>query len=288
MFYAVVQIPPSNTIEMYLLTCPMDHSCRPSIPFNEENVTNDMEILATSDAMRGNIEMDTDECEGTLAIVTQLVIIASKNYVDIPLTNEDDSMELYDEEEINEQIYVDEPDDEPPINKTSLDGNQHFMPSPMFKQLNWDVTNNMPSEPIIVGTELWNGSSKLFKGLRFESKDDLQYVVNCNLISHNQRLVVCESQPHLWAVRCKKLNEGCNWRLCACRRKIHGLFEITKYVSLHTYFYPRLSQDHSQLGSKLIAREIQNVVQIDHMTYIAILHQTVKDKFGYDVHYKKI
>ena len=42
-------------------------------------------------------------------------------------------MELYDEEEINEQIYVDEPDDEPPINKTSLDGNQHFMPSPMFR-----------------------------------------------------------------------------------------------------------------------------------------------------------
>ena len=114
----------------------MDQSCILSIPFNEKNATNDIEILATSDAMRGNFEMDTDEGEGTLAIVTQSVIIASKNYVDIPLTNEDDGVELYDEEENNEHIYVNEPDDEPPMNKTSLDGNQHFMPSPMFKQLN--------------------------------------------------------------------------------------------------------------------------------------------------------
>ena len=72
------------------------------------------------------------------------------------------------------------------------------MPSPFFKQLNWDVIYNMPSEPITSQTRLWNGSSELFKGLRFVSKDDFQYVVNCNLISHNQYLVVYESQPHLW------------------------------------------------------------------------------------------
>ena len=77
------------------------------------------------------------------------------------------------------------------------------MPSPIFKQLNWDVINNMPFEPIIAQTGLWNGSSELFKRLRFESKDNLQYAVNCNLISHNQHLVNCESQPHLWAVQCK-------------------------------------------------------------------------------------
>ena len=95
-----------------------------------------MEILATSDVMRGNIEMDIDEGKGTLVILTQSVIIAFENYVDFSLTNEDDGVELYNEEEINEQIYVDEPDDEPLINKTSLDGNQHFMSSLMFKQLN--------------------------------------------------------------------------------------------------------------------------------------------------------
>ena len=139
--------------------------------------------------------------------MTQSVIIAYENYVDIPLTNEDDGVELYGEEEINEQIYVDEPDDERPINKTSLDVNQYFMPSPMFKQLNWDVVNNMTFEPITTRTRLWNGSRELFKGLRFESKEYLQCTVNCNLISYNQHLVVCESQPHLWVVRCKKWKE---------------------------------------------------------------------------------
>ena len=47
----------------------------------------------------------------------------------------------------------------------------------------------MPSEPITAQTGLWNGSSELFKGLRFESKDDLQYVVNCNL--HYKKMGHC-------------------------------------------------------------------------------------------------
>ena len=108
-----------------------------------------MKILTTSDAMIGNIKMDTNEVGGTLATVTQSIIRVAKNYVNISLTNEDDDVKLYDEEEINKKICVDEPDDDPPINKDSLDGNQDFMPSPMFKQLNWDMINNKPSEPII-------------------------------------------------------------------------------------------------------------------------------------------
>ena len=34
-FHVEAQIPPSNTIEMYLQKYPKDYSCRPSIPFNE-------------------------------------------------------------------------------------------------------------------------------------------------------------------------------------------------------------------------------------------------------------
>ena len=77
-------------------------------------------------------------------------------------------------------------------------------------------------------------------------------------------------------------------RLRPCRHKSHGLFEITKYVGPHTRVYPKLSQDHSQLDSTLIAREIQNVIQSDHTTSIAALHQIVKDKFRYNVYYKRI
>ena len=66
------------------------------------------------------------------------------------------------------------------------------------------------------------------------------------------------------------------------------MFKITKYVGPHTCVYPKLSQKHSQLDSTLIAREIQNVAQRDHTTSIATLHQIVKDKFEYDVHYRRI
>ncbi|RVX08123.1 Serine/threonine-protein phosphatase 7 long form-like [Vitis vinifera] len=225
-----------------------------------------------------------DEMGGNLAVVTQSVMGATNNYVDIPFTNENDDVEFYDEDEINEMHY----DDEPPTNKVSSDDGEHVMPSPMFKQLNWDAINSMTAEPLTPRTGLWNESNELFKGLRFESKEDLQYAVKRYAICRNQHLVVCESEPQLWAVRCKKWQEGCNWRLRACRRKSHGMFEITKYAVPHTCVYPKLSQDHSQLDSTLIAREIQNVVQRDHTTSIATLHQIVKDKFGYDVHYRRI
>ena len=82
---------------------------------------------------------------GNLAVVTQSVMIATNNYVDIPFTNEDDDVEFYDEDEINEKNY----DDGPPTNKAFLVDGQHIMPSPMFKQLNWDAINNMIVEPCI-------------------------------------------------------------------------------------------------------------------------------------------
>ena len=74
----------------------------------------------------------------------------------------------------------------------------------------------------------------------------------------------------------------------SCSHKTHGLFEIIKCIGPHTYVYLKLSQDHSQLDSTMIACEIQNVIESDHTTSIAALHQIVKDKFGYNVHYKRI
>ena len=146
----------------------------------------------------------------------------------------------------------------------------------------------MADKDLIAHTGLWNKLVELFKVLRFEGKVYLQYVVKRYSICRNQHLIVIESKPNMWVVKCKKWSEGCNWRLRACCRKFHGLFEITKYIGPHTCVYPKLSQDHSQLDSTFIAREVQNVVQSDHTISIVALHQIVKDKFGYKVHYKRI
>ena len=66
------------------------------------------------------------------------------------------------------------------------------------------------------------------------------------------------------------------------------MFEIKKYIGPHTCVYPKLSQDHSQLDSTLIAREIQSIVKRDPTTSIATPYQIVKNKFGYDVHYMRV
>ena len=65
----------------------------------------------------------------------------------------------------------------------------------------------MTAKPLTSCIGLWNESNELFKGLRFESKEDLQYVVKCYAICQNQHLVVCKSEPQLWAMRCKKWQE---------------------------------------------------------------------------------
>ena len=66
------------------------------------------------------------------------------------------------------------------------------------------------------------------------------------------------------------------------------MFEITKSIDPHTCVYPKLSQDHSQLDSTLIVREIQSIVKRYPITSIATLYQIVKDKLGYDVHYMRV
>ena len=128
----------------------------------------------------------------------------------------------------------------------------------------------MIDNDLIARIDLWNELDELFKGLQFESKVDLQYAVKCYSICKNQHLIVIESELDMWAVKCKKWSEGCNWRLRACRHKSHGLFEITKYIGLHTCVYPKLSQDHSQLDSTFIAQEVQNIVQSNHTISIAL------------------
>ena len=145
----------------------------------------------------------------------------------------------------------------------------------------------MSAETLTSLSGLWNESNELYEGLQFENKADLQFAVKHYSVHRNQHLVVSEYEPSLWAVKCKKSNDGCRWRLRACRRKTHGMFEITKYIGPHTCVYPKLSQDHSQLDSTLIAREIQSVVKRDPTTSIVTLHQIVKDKFCYDVPYIK-
>ncbi|KAL6311152.1 hypothetical protein AAG906_025498 [Vitis piasezkii] len=94
-----------------------------------------------------------------------------ENYVDILPGNDDDNVELFDEDDGNEDI-MDMEDNENTENDASLlGGGEHDVPSPIFRELNWDVINFMVDKDLTTHTRLWNESNELFKGLRFESKE---------------------------------------------------------------------------------------------------------------------
>ena len=90
-------------------------------------------------------------------------------------------------------------------------------------------------------------------------------------------------------MKCKRHQEsGCKWRLRACQRKTHELFKITQYDGPHKCVYPRLSRDHPQLNSNLLAQEIESQVKAEPSITVAALNAKVIDKFSYDVSYKKM
>ena len=153
-----------------------------------------------------------------LAGVINSIVMTIENYVDILPGNGDDNVELFDENDGNEGI-MDIEDNENTENDTSLlGGSEHDVPSPIFRKLNWDVINSMVDKDLTARTGLWSESDEMFKGLRFESRVDLQYVVKRYSICRNQHLIVIESEPYMWVVKCKKWFEGRNWRLRACPR----------------------------------------------------------------------
>ncbi|CAH9097342.1 unnamed protein product [Cuscuta epithymum] len=160
---------------------------------------------------------------------------------------------------------------------------------PFFNHIdaaNDDVTS---SWSLLQPTVEWTPSVELKKGLTFKDKADLKRAVQLYSIKRHRMYEVVETKSNVWALKCAKHKEGgCCWRLRACKRKSHQLFEITKYDGPHRCLYQSLSRDHPMLDSNLLAREIENQVKVEPSITVAALIETSKEKFSYDVSYKKM
>lgn len=142
-----------------------------------------------------------------LAVITQLAMLATKNFIDIPIQNDDVDVEIFNQDE---DIRDDEDNvnNDPPKNEASLFGGEHEVLSPLFRELNWDVISVISVETLTSCTGLWNESNNFYQGLQFETKANLQYVVKHYSIHRNQYLVVFENDLNFWVVKCKKSSEG--------------------------------------------------------------------------------
>ena len=111
MFNVVAQSPFPNTIEMYYQNYSIDHHSMPS-SFNtpmhiecvgpsqqmvEKNMFSPMYMESYDNDMEPTIRVD-------LARVTNSIVMTVKNYVDILLGNDDDNVELFNEDDGNENI----------------------------------------------------------------------------------------------------------------------------------------------------------------------------------------
>ena len=72
-------------------------------------------------------------------------MITTTNFIDILPSNDDDNVELFDEDDVDEDVMKmeDNGNNEIGENDVSLFGSEHDVPLPLFGQLNWDVINSM-------------------------------------------------------------------------------------------------------------------------------------------------
>ena len=160
----------------------------------------------------------------------------------------------------------------------------HQPSSLSFSQNTWDNIID-PTPPFEKPTQsIWDPTQEFYVGLLFADKDELQAAVKRYHIKRNQTFCVRESDPECWSVRCK----NCSWRLRACFRATYGLFEVRKYNGPHTCTESTLTQDHEQLDTHVIEKELRDVVKNDPTIKIASLQQTLYNKYQYRPSYFKV
>ena len=132
MFIAIAQASPVVTIEMYLETFSIYHhvmsiGCSQREQIVEESMSS-MGYDRVSSLLHCPTYEEDAETRMNLEMVIESIMLMVENFVDIPIQNDD----------------VDE--DEPLENDSSLLGGEYEVPSPLYKELNWDVINALSDE----------------------------------------------------------------------------------------------------------------------------------------------
>ena len=172
----------------------------------------------------------------------------------------------------------------------NIENENELVQSEIFTQIEWEITDSVCEQGSTLEErgKCTDNSSIIQKGMVFDTKEDLQMAVKKYCVTEHYQISVVESNQDIWYVRCKQWDEGCRWRLRACRRKIHGMFEITKLGENHTCLYTEVAQDNSQLDSNFMSIEIQNLVRADPSVPVAVLQEALKKQYGYNVKYRRV
>ncbi|KAM7466139.1 hypothetical protein LguiB_013701 [Lonicera macranthoides] len=128
------------------------------------------------------------------------------------------------------------------------------------------------------------GENELRNGLIYETKAELKHVVKSFAINNSNEFIVDEVKADIWTIRCKLHENGCKWRLRACKmKKEHWQFEITKYEGPHTCRFNHLKLRYKHLDCNFIASKIIHMVKVDPALKFHVIVVFIKNQYGYKI-----
>nr|KYP50944.1 hypothetical protein KK1_027304 [Cajanus cajan] len=125
----------------------------------------------------------------------------------------------------------------------------------------------------------------LFQGMTFNTKEEVQHVLNAHHIKKGMYYRVEKSSPTLIIARC--VNTTCDWRCRAAFINRSQKWEVRKLPSEHYCSSPVITQDHVNLGYIYISKSILALVESDPSISIPTIIAHIKSVKGYTISYRK-
>ena len=248
------------------------------------------------DYVIGDAEEGLDDASGDFSIEDELSdeddLSGEEDFGDARATNRFDMEIAGDDESFVEEIAEDSDDDRPVgrLNLREIEILSRVLPwrDPLvgdFEDLSHGhraVADGGPSDTTVPDV---SGCLIIRKGILFATMDELKSWLQEYSIVHNRPFRVINSfKEKRYTVACEE--QQCGWRVCARKTKA-GKWKITSMKQPHVCATAEAEENHLQLNSRFIARQLCPVVK--HMPTITVsaLVEIIFQRYNYYVKYGK-
>ncbi|RYR54321.1 hypothetical protein Ahy_A06g029581 [Arachis hypogaea] len=124
-------------------------------------------------------------------------------------------------------------------------------------------------------------------GIEFSSREAVIKAMKDYTIRRGVDYRVYESEPTTFYAKCTEYRNGCDWLIRVTKMQKKYCWEIRRYNGSHTSTRSTISQDHSKLDSKIVAKAIKPLVEVDPSIKVKSVIAEVRSKFNYTISYRK-
>ena len=195
-------------------------------------------------------------------------------------------------DEYEEFIDIDGPVDEAEvIDGTQIENNEEDCLSTLsipkwFISNTWDNVND-PSPVLGIGQlTSWHKDDQPAKGMLFQNKASIHYVLTLYSVEHNKQYKVIKSDTKRLVVRC--IHEASSWSIRATYCKKHRMWVISKCNGPHNCTSLQVATDGRMMDSKFISIALEKYVREDLTRSVKDLRSILHAKHEYDVTMYKV